>query len=375
MTQGLNNKISVVIPTYNEKENIGPLIARTAAALKSFNYEIIIVDDDSSDGTADAASELSFQYPVKVIVRKDERGLASAVVKGFAASSGDILAVMDADLQHPPEVLTSMVAAIESGADTAVASRYVPGGGCEGWSRLRIIESKIATLFAHILLPKIRKVRDPMSGFFAVRRSVIENVDLRPSGYKILLEILVKGKTGSTVEVPFVFQVRERGSSKLNTRQQVEYLKHLLALVHYSGEFKRIMKYCIVGGSGIIVDMGIFWMLASFTGMFEVLAAAVSAETAIITNYTFNNFFTFADRSTPGVRSFFSRLLKFNLVSLSGIGIKLAVLWVLILIFGSYILVPGLWGMAVTTALVFNLCGIAIATVWNYTVNTWWTWK
>jgi dolichol-phosphate mannosyltransferase len=362
MIEGSKKKLSIVVPTYNEKDNIVPLITRTATALGSLDYEIVVVDDNSKDGTAAAAGSMSPQYPVRVIVRKDEKGLASAVVRGFAEAKGEILGVIDADLQHPPEVLPSMVRAIEEGADAAVGSRYVPGGGCQGWSRLRILESKVATRFAHIMLPSIRKVKDPMSGFFMVTRKSIAGIDLRPSGYKILLEILVKGKIGKTVEVPFVFQVRERGSSKLNTKQQVEYLGHVFALMRYSGELKRIAKYCIVGGSGVIVDMGIFWLLTSFAGLFNVIAAAASAETAIITNYTFNNFYTFADRSKPGVRSFFSRLLKFNLVSLSGIGIKLAVFWALTLIFGSY-------------DLLFNLCGIAVATAWNYTVNTWWTWK
>jgi len=375
MMQDSKKKISIVVPTYNEKDNIEPLVNRIAAALRSFDYEIIIVDDDSKDGTAEAARGLSAEFPVRVIVRKNERGLASAVVKGFTESSGQIIGVIDADLQHPPEVLPSMVDAIEEGADVAVASRYVHGGGCEGWSRLRRAESKVATLIAHILLRSIRQVKDPMSGYFMLRRQSIADVDLKPSGYKILLEILVKGKINKTVEVPFVFRVRERGSSKLNTKQQVEYLKHLGSLMKYTGEFKRILKYCIVGASGVIVDMGIFWLLTAFTGVFEVFAAAISAETAIITNYTFNNFFTFADRSSPGIGPFLRRLFKFNMVSLSGIGIKLAVFWILVLIFGINRLAFNIGDLAVTTGLIFNFCGIAVATVWNYTVNTWWTWK
>jgi len=362
MTEISKKLVSIVIPTFNENDNIALLVKRIAAALARVDFEIVIVDDNSTDGTSRTAEELSATYPVKVVVRQNERGLASAVVRGFKESRGDIIGVMDADLQHPPETLAAMIDSIEKGADVCIASRYVPGGGCEGWSLLRRIESKAATLFAHLFLSITRPVKDPMSGYFMVTRQSIAGIDLHPTGYKILLEILVKGKIHKTDEVPYMFQVRERGSSKLNARQQLEYLQHIYELMRYTGEFKRIAKYCIVGASGVIVDEGIFWLLTSFTGILNVLAAAISAECAIVTNYTFNNFFTFADRSTPGVRSFLKRLLKFNLVSLSGIGIKLAVFWVLTLVFGSY-------------DLLFNLCGIAVATVWNYTVNTWWTWK
>jgi dolichol-phosphate mannosyltransferase len=362
MTLVSKRKISIVIPTYNEKDNIEPLLSRVGAVLQPYDYEILIIDDNSSDGTVELALEMASRYPLRVISRKTERGLASAVARGFVESYGEIVGVMDADLQHPPEVLIPMIKAVEKGADVAVASRYIAGGGCQDWSRLRILESKIATLFAHLFLRSARKVKDPMSGYFMVKRQTIDGVDLKPTGYKILLEVLVKGRIKEIAEVPFIFRVRERGSSKLNTRQQVEYLKHVVALMKYSGEFKRIMKYCAVGASGVVVDMGIFWLLTSIAGLFNVMAAALSAETAIITNYTFNNFFTFADRSVPGVSAFFNRLGRFNLVSLSGIGIKLAVFWILTLVFGQY-------------DLVFNLCGIAVATVWNYTVNTWWTWK
>jgi len=362
-----NNKnkgkyISIVIPTYNEKENIKLLLEKLHVVLSKLNYEIVIIDDNSSDGTAEIAGSLTGTYPVKVIVRKDEKGLASAVVRGITESEGEIIGVMDADLQHPPEILIDMIAAIEKGADVAVASRYVEGGGCKDWGLLRRIESKTATLIASILLPSIRRIKDPMSGYFMVKRNALDGIELKPKGYKILLEILAKGKNLKTVEVPFIFLTRERGSSKLNFRQQIEYLKHVYQLMRSTGELTRFIKYCLVGASGIIVDEGIFWLLTGLAGLFNILAGAISAECAIISNYTLNNFITFADRSSSGARSFLGRMLKFNLVSISGIGIKLAVFWILTSIFGNY-------------DLIFNLCGIAVATLWNYTVNTWWTWK
>lgn len=362
MIHNTNHQISVIIPTYNEHDNLQPLLRRVHAALSQADYEMLLIDDNSGDGTAELAHSLASQYPVRVIVRKDEKGLASAVVHGLRHAKGDILVVMDADLQHPPELLPALLEAIQGGAQVAIASRYVKGGGCKGWSFLRRLISKTATMLAHVFLPSTRDIQDPMSGYFMLDKDVVSGADLNPMGYKILLEILVKGKFTRVAEVPYCFAVRSRGESKLGLRQQADYLRHLYLLMRGSGEFARFIKYCLVGASGVIVDEVVFWLLMHFAGLINILAAALSAEVAIITNFTLNNYFTFADRRLPGVRSFLVRLLKFNLVSIIGIGFKLAVFWLLTSIFGTH-------------DLLFNLCGIAVATLWNYLMNTWWTWK
>ncbi len=362
MVHNASRQITVIIPTYNEHDNLLLLLQRVHSALFPINYEILLIDDNSGDGTAELAQSLASQYPVRVIVRKDEKGLASAVVHGLHHASSEIVAVMDADLQHPPELLPALLGAIQGGAQIAVASRYVKGGGCAGWSLLRRLISKTATMLAHLLLPATRKIRDPMSGYFMLRKGVVTDVELNPKGYKILLEILVKGEFTEAVEIPYCFEVRREGESKLRLRQQVDYLRHLYLLMRSSGEFARFIKYCLVGASGVIVDEGVFWMLIHFAGLFNIVAAALSAEVAIITNFTLNNYFTFADRRLPGAKAFLVRLVKFNLVSLIGIGLKLAVFWLLTHIFG-------------TCDLFFNLCGIAVATLWNYLMNIWWTWK
>jgi dolichol-phosphate mannosyltransferase len=362
MVHNISHQITVIIPTYNEHNNLQPLLRRVHAALSRVNYEMLLIDDNSSDGTAELAQSLASQYPVRVIIRKDEKGLASAVVHGLRHAKGDIAAVIDADLQHPPELLPVLLEAIQGGAQVAVASRYVKGGGCQGWSVLRRLVSKTATMLAHVFLPSTRKILDPMSGYFMLDKDVVSGADLNPMGYKILLEILVKGKFTRVAEVPYCFAVRSSGESKLGLRQQADYLRHLYLLMRSSGEFSRFIKYCLVGASGVIVDEGVFWLLIHFAGLFNILAAALSAEFAIITNFTLNNYFTFADRRLSGVGAFLVRLAKFNLVSLIGIGLKLAVLWLLTYIFGSF-------------DLLFNLCGIAVATLWNYLMNTWWTWK
>ena len=164
----VDNTISIIVPTYNERDNIVPLIERLSRTFANRNYEILLVDDNSKDGTVDIAAKLAEKYPVKVLVRLSERGLATAVLHGFKYAKGNIIGVMDADLQHPPEVNAALLKAVENGADMAVASRYVPGGGCPNWGLVRRIISKGALSLAHIFLPSTRKVKDPMSGFLCL---------------------------------------------------------------------------------------------------------------------------------------------------------------------------------------------------------------
>jgi dolichol-phosphate mannosyltransferase len=161
----MNKKISLVIPTYKEKDNIEPLVTRLSAALSDYEYEIVIMDDNSGDGTEELVKSLSGQFPVKIIVRRDKKGLASAVVDGFGYAESDIIVVMDADLQHPPEVVPSLIEAIYKGADIAIGSRYIKGGGCEGWSAIRRVMSKGAAVSSPLFRPSTRKIKDPMSGF------------------------------------------------------------------------------------------------------------------------------------------------------------------------------------------------------------------
>jgi len=174
--------LSLIVPTYNERESLPILAERVHQALDGCQYELIVVDDDSPDGTAELAENLSHKYPIRVICRKGERGLATAVVGGFSHASGQVLGVIDADLQHPPEMLPKLLREIDNGADVAVGSRYIPGGGMEGWSFTRRFMSKIATMTARTFVPSIRKVKDPMSGFFLFKREVIDGVDLKPVG-------------------------------------------------------------------------------------------------------------------------------------------------------------------------------------------------
>lgn len=222
--------LSVVVPTYNESANIRPLVERVTKALGGVDFELIVVDD-STDGTervlADLAQDAKY---LRVVHRPARRGLASAVADGIALATGEVVCVLDADLQHPPEAVPALTDALErSHADLAIASRYVPGGGYEFTAARRAV-SWVATALARILLARARSVSDPLSGFFAFRRGVVDGVRLRPIGYKILLEILVRGRVSRVVEVPYRFEARRAGGSKLTARQNFEFVRHLLAL-------------------------------------------------------------------------------------------------------------------------------------------------
>lgn len=219
--------ISIVVPTLNEARSIAALAQGVAAALGREDYEVIVVDDDSPDLTWKIAGDLPDWCRVKVLRRVGKTGLASAVVDGFKAARGDIIGVMDADLSHPPAALPALLDAIRrGGADLAIASRLVPGGGTEGWPRTRKLTSRVATALARPLT----RVRDPLSGCFFFRREVIAGVGLRPRGYKIGLEILVRGNARRIVEVPIIFRDRTVGMSKLSMKQNLEYLVQLAEL-------------------------------------------------------------------------------------------------------------------------------------------------
>jgi len=227
--------LSLIVPTYNERQNIEPLVARTGKTLAATGelFELIIVDDNSPDGTAGEVRRLQPERPwLKLLVREDERDLSTAVLAGWKMAQGEILGVMDGDLQHPPEVLLQLLEAMRGArGEIVVASRNVEHGSVSDWKFRRRIISWTATLLAVVLLPaKIRRVKDPMSGFFLLRRTVVERRALKPLGYKILLEVLARGNYEKAVEVPYVFEERARGGSKISLVQVWRYLVHLMRI-------------------------------------------------------------------------------------------------------------------------------------------------
>ncbi len=220
--------ISIIIPTYNEAENIRELVKRIYKAMKNYNYEIIVADDDSPDKTTKIASNLPKKYNIRILLRKKDKGLSKSVVAGFKIAKGSIIGVMDADLAHPPEKIPKMLDLIKKeNADIVIGCRLIKK--IKNWSTHRRIISKLATLLAKPLT----KIKDPMSGFFFIKRKVIKNISLKPKGYKILLEILVKGNYKKAIESPIIFKGRIIGESKLTAKIYFEYLRQLFELYLY----------------------------------------------------------------------------------------------------------------------------------------------
>ena len=222
--------ISIIIPTYNEKSNILRLIPSIHGALSAWrfsDYEVLVMDDDSPDGTAGAVQSLGDPRARAINRAGRPRGLSYAVIDGFKEAAGDVYLVMDADLSHPASVLPLLIAGIQEGAAIVVASRYIKGGGVENWPFKRRLASRVACWMARFLTP----VRDATSGFFAIRKDVIQGVTLNPLGFKIGLEVFVRSRhQGRTKEVPYIFKDREEGQSKLSGPVMLNYLKQLLLL-------------------------------------------------------------------------------------------------------------------------------------------------
>jgi dolichol-phosphate mannosyltransferase len=226
-------KLTVIVPAYNEKENIGEVVGRAEKTLENINFELVVVDDNSPDGTAKIVRQLNEVYGnIKLLIRSNKLGLSSAVLAGFERANPEskVFAVMDADMQHPPELLLRMYNEILKGNDLVIASRYVSGGGIRKWSLQRKVVSRMGNAMAHVLLPKTRKVNDVMSGYFMLKRNVLDEIKLESIGYKILLEIVAKGSYRHLSEIPFLFEPRKNGKSNLTVEEIHNYIVDVMTL-------------------------------------------------------------------------------------------------------------------------------------------------
>jgi dolichol-phosphate mannosyltransferase len=233
--------VAIVVPTYNERERLGDLVAAifAAYAAERVDGELIIVDDNSPDGTGALADGLSAQHRITVVHRAGKLGLGTAVIEGFAAASAPIVGVIDADLSHPPELLPRMLAVMQSlSADFVVGSRYIEGGGTRNWGLGRLWMSRIACALARSLTP----VRDATSGFFLVRRDLARGVTISAGGFKICLELLVRGRPSVVVEVPYVFAGRTAGESKMNLKEAMGYLEQLRELRRFVAAHPKLQQ-------------------------------------------------------------------------------------------------------------------------------------
>lgn len=218
--------LTMVVPTYNERDRLEELVAAVFAAADAHGLalELVVVDDNSPDGTGQLADDLAARYPMRVVHRSGKLGLGTAVVAGFQVASADAVGVMDADFSHPPSLVPVLHAAFRTtGADVAVASRYIPGGSTPDWPFKRRLLSRAACLLARGLSP----IHDATSGFFIIKRSIAEGTTIKAGGFKICLELIVRGNVRSLVELPFRFDDRELGESKMSMREAAGYLVQL----------------------------------------------------------------------------------------------------------------------------------------------------
>lgn len=341
---------TVVVPTYNESANLPKLVERICASLPE--TEIVVVDDASKDGTADVARELAKKYPVRIIERFDERGLSTAVLRGMAEARTDLCVVMDADLSHPPEAIPKLVKAVQDGADVAVGSRYVSGGDIDEWPLFRRFASKAGTLLARPLTP----VRDPMAGFFCLRKSLFAGISLKPRGFKILLEILARTGTKKTAEVPIHFEDRAAGASKFSSKERKEFLRQVWTLYRDLNAWPlRLMKFLITGALGTVIDMGILYAIARGMGetpSSKYIGAVIGFLAAMTFNYTLNRAWTFRAQEIPIAVSY----PKYALGTLGGLAVKTGAIYSLVSV--HY--------------LVANFFGIVLGTIFNYLASLLW---
>jgi dolichol-phosphate mannosyltransferase len=361
--------LSLILPTFNEAKNLPVMIPKIEEILQSVEHEIIIVDDNSPDNTWRIAQEMSEKVKnLHVIRRVGRHGLSSAVVEGFLAAKGDVLAVADADGQHDLSILPIMFAEVKSGSNIAIGSRYTEGGSVGKWDERRHSMSRFATAIS-MLVCKV-DVRDPMSGFFAIDRQTFEKAlhKLNPKGFKILLDFLVNVPKKTTVtEIPFIFGERIHGKSKLEFKVKVEFMEYIYDVTLGKVIPLTFVKYCIVGTLGVGVQWSTYYAVSrymldsynvAFIGFSIALLSAI--EVAILFNFILNNLWTFTHLRLRGIKAV-KGFLKFNLACAVGAFANYAV--------ASLLFFRGF------TEISAVIIGAIVGTFWNYTINRLVTWK
>ena len=343
-----NAQISIIIPTYNESQNILQILKSIKDNLpKNFVTQAIVVDDNSPDGTGKLVEDYlknikkMADYTIEIIHRKAKDGLSSAILKGIQHAKGDTIVVMDCDFSHPPQIIPKLIESIKKYQyDIVVASRYIKGGKIQGWSLKRKTMSKFATLIAKKGLGI--DTHDPMSGFFAFKRNIIKGLNIDAIGYKFLLEILVKTKNVSIKEIPYTFQNRELGSSKLSIRTIFDYYRSVWKLYRYGKPLEKQEKrqsvkflykagrFYTVGASGFIVNYMISLLLTGgVSDLWYLHANVIGIIASITTNFVLNKTWTFGDRDFR-LKKTISQYGKFAMFSSLGALVQLGMVYFLV---------------------------------------------
>lgn len=361
-------ELAVVIPTFNEAENVGLLIERLDAALAGLAWEAVFVDDDSPDGTAARLRAIAARDPrVRCLRRVGRRGLSSACIEGILATSAPLVAVMDADLQHDETILPKMLDLVRSGAaDVAVGSRYVAGGGVGDWDARRVAISRLATKLGRFATGAA--LADPMSGFFLLRRETVEALAPRLSGagFKILLDILATAPAPLTVrETPYRFRARAAGESKLDGAAAAAFATLLLDKTVGRWVPVRFLMFSAVGGFGLAVHLAALWLTHRLGGLDFTAAQVAATLVAMTSNFLINNAVTYRDRRLRGwglLRGWLSFAAACSVGAAANIGVAV---WA----FEGFA-EGSSFGWAWSAA-----AGAAVGAVWNYAVTSVYTWR
>lgn len=356
-------RLTVVVPTRNERDNIIPLYNLICATLANRNWEMMVVDDDSADGTADVVSWIAqHDRRVRLLCRVGRRGLASAFVEGVQASTAPYVAVIDADLQHDETLLPRMLQILEDEpVDIVVGSRYVEQGGIGDWDAGRARISALATRLGRKLLQV--PVNDPMSGFFMIRREAFAGAmrNLSSIGFKILIDLFASSPQPLRArELPFEFRTRHSGESKFDAMIGIEYLMLLTDKLIGHIVPVRFLMFAAVGGTGLITHLAVLWAGLNLLGLPFAAAQASATLTAMIGNFTLNNVLTYRDRRLAGWK-FVYGLVSF--CAICGIG-AIANVGIASALFANH----AMWWVA-------GLAGAAMSVVWNYAVTSALTWR
>jgi dolichol-phosphate mannosyltransferase len=362
-------KACIVLPTYNEADNVGiiiPAIFSQDKKIKTHELHVLVVDDNSPDGTQDRVRELMDQFPNLHLITGKKEGLGEAYKRGMNYAvkniNADLIFEMDADLQHDPLLIPLFIYLIRHDFSLVIGSRFAPGGSTPDFSLRR----RFMSLFGNWLirfLGGIPRIRDCTSGYRCIKADLIKKCDLSSlstRGYSfqssLLCELLRNG--ARVIEVPIVFADRSRGESKLMLRDQLEFLMNIPRIrFRQSSVF---IKFCIVGVSGVIVNMGIFALLTRTAGMFIEIASPIAIEISILSNFLLNNIWTFRWRNLQS--SLLQRLFQFHVVSSVAALVNYATLLILVRLFGF-------WDIGA------NFIGIALGALINYNMNSLWTWR
>ena len=353
--------ISVISPSYNERENVRAFTAALAMALKGIEWELIIVDDDSPDGTYEEVLKIAAVNPrVRCIRRVGRKGLSSAVVEGILASNAPVVAVIDADMQHDETVLPQMLAKIDGGADLVVGTRYADGGSTGTWGEGRVRMSELATKMSQLVIGDATS--DPMSGFFMARRDLVNNhvYDLSQQGYKILLDLIASAPPATRIEeVPYTFRERSEGESKLTVMVLAEFLFLLIEKLTHGLIPPRFVLFAIVGFLGLAVHLSVLNLMGTVQPSFLV-AQTTATFVAMVFNFILNNQFTFRDKRLTGARMIVGLLVFIAVCSVGAIA-NLSVANFAQQEFGNWN-VAGVLGALMGS--VFNF-GVSSTLVWN----------